>query len=160
MYNQANARADAKAVGKALSTINHMQTVTAAVRDYAAQMESEESKLADQKDQTRSYNIADIVKDATDDPEMQKIHADRLAELQQEREKRTNMQRTGHGTVTEIQEGEFLESVTKTEMVVCHFFHRDFERCKIMDKHLVELAKRHFKTRFIRLSAPVSRVSC
>ncbi len=26
--------------------------------------------------------------------------------------------------------------VTKTERVVAHFFHRDFERCRIMDKHL------------------------
>lgn len=26
--------------------------------------------------------------------------------------------------------------MTKTERVVAHFFHRDFERCRIMDKHL------------------------
>lgn len=47
--------------------------------------------------------------------------------------------------------------MTKTERVVCHFFHRDFERCRIMDKHLQALALQHFDTRFIKLSAPVSQ---
>jgi hypothetical protein len=44
---------------------------------------------------------------------------------------------------------------TKTENVVCHFFHKDFERCKIVDKHLALLAKKYLETRFIKLSAPV-----
>ena len=38
---------------------------------------------------------------------------------------------------------------------MCHFFHRDFERCKILDKHLAILARKYFDTRFIKLSAPV-----
>ncbi len=33
----------------------------------------------------------------------------------------------------EINEEEFLKEVTSSELVVCHFFHKDFERCKIMD---------------------------
>ena len=55
-----------------------------------------------------------------------------------------------------LQEGDFLEIVTSTERCVCHFFHADFERCKIMNQHLALLAKKYFGTRFIRLSAPVS----
>jgi hypothetical protein len=31
---------------------------------------------------------------------------------------------------------------TTTENVVVHFYHRDFERCKIVDKHLALLAKK------------------
>ena len=34
---------------------------------------------------------------------------------------------------SEINEEEFLKEVTSSELVVCHFFHKDFERCKIMD---------------------------
>jgi hypothetical protein len=45
--------------------------------------------------------------------------------------------------------------VTKAELVVVHFFPRDFERCKIKDKHLAILARRYFATRFVKLSAPV-----
>jgi hypothetical protein len=47
--------------------------------------------------------------------------------------------------------------VTKTENVVCHFYHRDFERCKIIDAHLAPMAKRFMETRFIKVSAPVSQ---
>ena len=113
---------------------------------------TEQEKLGQQADQTQSYNINEMM----DDPELLNLHADRIAQLQTEHERRLQMQRKGHGQVTEINEGEFLEVVTKGEHVVVHFFHRDFERCKIMDKHLAVLAKKHFKTKFVRISAPVS----
>lgn len=54
------------------------------------------------------------------------------------------------------QEADFLDIVRTTERCVCHFFHRDFERCKILNQHLQALAVRYVDTRFIRLSAPVS----
>ena len=56
----------------------------------------------------------------------------------------------------QVGEGDFLEIVTQTQRVVCHFYHQDFERCKVLDKHLQILARKHFDTRFIKLSAPVS----
>ena len=34
----------------------------------------------------------------------------------------------------EIVEDEFLPEVTKSKYVICHFYHREFLRCKIMDK--------------------------
>lgn len=140
---------DAKQFGNAMGTIAHSQAVMAAVRDYKKEMD-ETQKLAGQQDQQQQYNVSELM----DDPELQKLHADRIAQMQQEREKRVHMQLKGHGEVTEISEGDFLEAVTKSENVVCHFFHRDFERCKIMDKHIAILARRYFKTRFIKLSAP------
>lgn len=150
-----------------------------------------------------SYAQVDV-DDLLDDPDLEKLHAERLAQMQREAEKRVKMQQKGHGVLPpplapivsqtllpaallraatshspspaaptacasaplpgsaagayeEISEGDFLEAVTKTERVVCHFFHREFERCRIMDKHLGELARKHFGTRFIKLSAPVSR---
>ena len=59
------------------------------------------------------------------------------------------------GAYEEVAEGDFLEAVTQAERAVCHFYHRDFERCRIMDKHLALLAPKHFDTRFVKLSAPV-----
>ena len=56
-------------------------------------------------------------------------------------------------------EADFLEAVTQTQQVVVHFFHREFTRCKIVDKHLQELTRKFFKTRFIKISAPV-RLPC
>lgn len=71
------------------------------------------------------------------------------AEHQEERE---NIIR-GHGTYSEITEQEFLPTVTGTDYVVCAFFHKDFERCKIVDKHLFLICKEHVETRFVRIDA-------
>lgn len=94
------------------------------------------------------------VDDLLDDPELEKLHEQQLNKLKSEREKRQEMSHKGHGELTDISEGEFLEVMTKTELVVCHFHHKDFERCKIMDKHLKLLAPRYFTTRFCRIHAP------
>jgi hypothetical protein len=37
---------------------------------------------------------------------------------------------------------------------------QDFERCKIVDKHMGLLAKKYLDARFVKLSAPVSGVGC
>jgi hypothetical protein len=34
----------------------------------------------------------------------------------------------------EITQDEFLPEVTSSKKVICHFYHNDFQRCKIMDK--------------------------
>ena len=57
----------------------------------------------------------------------------------------------GHGEYTEIKEDEFLPIVTKTKRVVCHFYHKDFERCKIVHMHMRKIAMEHLETRFIYL---------
>lgn len=80
---------------------------------------------------------------------------DRLAAMKQEVERRAALERAGHGSYTEVAEGDFLEVVTQTRAVVVHFYHRDFERCKILDKHLAILARKHMAPRFIKLHAPV-----
>jgi len=51
--------------------------------------------------------------------------------------KQAAMKEGGHGEYVEITiEKEFLQISTKTKKVVCHFYHPDFTRCKIVDKHL------------------------
>ena len=44
------------------------------------------------------------------------------------------------GEYREIVEEEFLSSVTKNLYSLVHFYHKDFEKCKIMDKHIREIA--------------------
>ncbi|XP_027075015.2 thioredoxin domain-containing protein PLP3A isoform X2 [Coffea arabica] len=88
-----------------------------------------------------------------DDPELERLHADRIAALKKEAEKRQELKRQGHGEYREITEGDFLAEVTGTEKVICHFYHREFYRCKIMDKHLKSLAPRHLETKFVKLDA-------
>lgn len=81
------------------------------------------------------------------------MHADRIAALKKEAEKREALKRQGHGEYREITEGDFLGEVTSSEKVICHFYHQEFYRCKIMDKHLKSLAPRHIGTKFIKLDA-------
>ncbi len=59
----------------------------------------------------------------------------------------------GHGVYSEIEEEQFLKVVTKSEFTAVHFYHKDFERCKIMDKHLHEVAYNHPEAKFVKLDA-------
>ena len=59
----------------------------------------------------------------------------------------------GHGKYTEVTEAEFLPNVTGSKFVICHFYHHDFERCKIVDMHLREIARTHVEAKFIYINA-------
>jgi hypothetical protein len=59
----------------------------------------------------------------------------------------------GHGQYTEIVEDEFLPLVTKSTFAVVHFYHKDFERCKIVDHHLSQICREHTETKFAKLDA-------
>ena len=39
----------------------------------------------------------------------------------------------------------FLPEVTTTQGVVAHFYHQEFERCRIMDKHLMRAGEEVFR---------------
>lgn len=57
----------------------------------------------------------------------------------------------GHGQYREIEEGDFLKEVTGSDRVICHFFHPEFRRCQIVDKHLTILAAKYLQTKFIKI---------
>ena len=46
-----------------------------------------------------------------------------------------------------------MPNVTGSKQVICHFYHKDFERCKIVDMHLRNIAKTHPEAKFIYLNA-------
>ncbi|KRX05196.1 Thioredoxin-like fold [Pseudocohnilembus persalinus] len=57
------------------------------------------------------------------------------------------------GDYREISEDEFLNYVTKNVYAAVHFYHNDFQKCKIMDMHLRKIAYGHPECRFLRLNA-------
>ena len=67
---------------------------------------------------------------------MRSLKEQRLAQMKEEYAETQTNKTLGHGTYSEIKEEEFLPTVTKTQYVVVHFYHNDFERCKIIDMHL------------------------
>jgi len=57
-----------------------------------------------------------------------------------------------HGRYTEIfDEKEVVRVSANEKRCVIHFYHRNFQRCKVMDKHLEALAPKYFSTRFARV---------
>ncbi|MCL4152888.1 UNVERIFIED_CONTAM: hypothetical protein GTU68_040829 [Idotea baltica] len=57
-------------------------------------------------------------------------------------------------------ENEFLSWVTKLKYTVVHFYHKEFERCKIMDKHLKILSQQFPNTQFLYINAEKSPFFC
>jgi hypothetical protein len=98
----------------------------------------------------------DAKSDASDDPDesnsLAALRAARLAEMKKKMAARDEMKTKGHGEFEEIVETEFLKKVTGSNLVVCHFYHKEFERCKIVDMHLSKMAKRCFGTKFMKLN--------
>ena len=66
-------------------------------------------------------------------------------------EKRFHAQ--GHGEYREITEEEFLKEVCASQWVVVHFYHREFFRCKIVDKHLKIIAQKHLSCKWLTMDA-------
>ena len=55
------------------------------------------------------------------------------------------------GEYIQILQDEFLPYVTKNDNCAVHFFHKDFERCKIVDHHLKNIAFYHPETKVLGL---------
>ncbi|KAL2543662.1 Thioredoxin domain-containing protein PLP3A [Forsythia ovata] len=139
---------DPDSVKSTLSNLAFGNVMAAAARDYQKELLAQEKGHA-----SASVNEEVDLDELMDDPELEKLHADRIAALKKEAEKRQELKMQGHGEYREITEADFLGEVTGSDKVVCHFYHREFYRCKIMDKHLKSLAPRHFNTKFVKLDA-------
>ncbi|BBG95404.1 phosducin-like protein 3 homolog [Prunus dulcis] len=121
---------DPDSVKSTLQNLAFGNVMAAAARNYQKELLANEKAPA-----TSSVNQEVDLDELMDDPELEKLHADRIAALK------------------EITEGDFLGEVTGTEKAICHFYHQEFYRCKIMDKHLKTLASKHVDTKFIKLDA-------
>jgi len=75
-----------------------------------------------------------------------------MEELRREMERLKQMRDTGHGQYGELtDEREVVRISAHEPRCVVHFYHTNFKRCQIMDKHLAKLAPKYFGTRFLRV---------
>ncbi|KAJ0735027.1 putative Thioredoxin-like superfamily [Helianthus annuus] len=108
-----------------LQTLAYGNVMVAAARDY------QKGLLAQEKAQASSSNNEEVdLDELMDYPELEKLHADRIAALKREAEKRQSLTKKGNGEYREITEGDFLGEATNSKKVICHFYHREFYRCK------------------------------
>ena len=63
-----------------------------------------------------------------------RIREKRMNELKAGHKDKVENLSKGHGQYREITQDEFLPEVTGSKNVICHFYHNEFMRCKIMDK--------------------------
>jgi thiol-disulfide isomerase/thioredoxin len=94
--------------------------------------------------------------DDDDDDDLAFLRSQRMAAIKAESAKMVEWKAKGHGWYREIGQDDFFSTVVRekggSEDVAVHFFHKDFERCKLMDKHLGELAQSMMRVRFVKVN--------
>lgn len=89
----------------------------------------------------------------TDDA-LEAIRQKRIEQMRQQQSQAAEHRALGHGELRTIAQDDFLPECTgKSEWVAMHFYHEDFERCKIMDHHLKMIAPQHMNCKFLRMDA-------
>lgn len=92
--------------------------------------------------------------DNLNETDLDSIRRDRIVQMRKRAEKKSKWIDNGHGVYTELSdEKEFFEVTKKSENTICHFYRDQFERCKIMDKHLDLLARKHIEAKFCKINA-------
>lgn len=116
--------------------------------DARKEMGAEETEAKEQEvDEDRDGAKVD------DDDDLEALRARRRQQMKDAQEKRQKNAALGHGSYDEITEEEFLKTVTASELSAVHFYHRHFEKCKVMDMHLSKCARKFFNTRFVKLDS-------
>jgi hypothetical protein len=88
-----------------------------------------------------------------EDDDLEALRARRRQQMREQFDKKAKYQALGHGSYDEIEEEAFLKTVTASDRAVVHFYHRNFEKCKVIDMHLQKCAKKFFGTRFVKLDS-------
>ncbi len=114
-----------------------------------SKLDEKKNKVADEDNE----NDSDLDEFDDDDQALEAFRQRRLAEMKRTHAIVEGNKAKGHGEVRTISQDEFLPECTGSKYVAVHFFHNDFERCKIMDHHLNIIAPLHLSCKFIRINA-------
>lgn len=128
-----------------------------AMQDRLALAEKEEAEAGDlgedagaaEEEEERPADRAVV----DDDDDLEALRARRRQQMKEKFEKDKEHAKLGHGSYDEIVEEEFLKTVTSSKRCVVHFYHKSFERCKIVDMHMQKCARKFFGTRFVKLNS-------
>jgi thiol-disulfide isomerase/thioredoxin len=87
--------------------------------------------------------------DNMDDDDLIELRKRRMNQLKETDKRRNEWLQKGHGVYDEVQDLQHFFNIVKTsERVVIHFMRRATSRCAILERHLSQLAKEHFETKF------------
>lgn len=89
-----------------------------------------------------------------DQDDLQKIRQERVKEMKKQANRREEWKVIGHGKYEELKdEKEFFDEQKRSQRFICHFYRESTFRCKIVDKHLDILSKKHIESRFVKIDA-------
>jgi len=109
------------------------------------------SRRGDESDEDQDALFAELEEEIENDSNPA-LREHGLQALKAEMDRMKHMQENQYGRYTEIKDEKEVVRVTAHDpRVVVHFFHPNFQRCEIMDKHLDELAPKYANTRFARV---------
>eukprot|EP01035_Chromulina_nebulosa_P018474 gene18474-24186_t len=112
------------------------------------------NELKQYKQRLEDVDNEDI--DDDEDEDLRQLRELRLKQIKNEHLKKLDNLGKGHGQYRDILQDEFLKEVTSSNRVICHFYHKEFPRCTIMDHHLLKLATKHIETKFIKIDSEKS----
>ncbi|CAL1531376.1 unnamed protein product [Lymnaea stagnalis] len=93
-----------------------------------------------------------------DDDDLEVLRQRRLEAMKKAQQQKQEWLAAGHGEYSEVaDEKEFFDTCKRSKKVVCHFYRDATFRCKIVDKHLAEIARKHLETKFIKINAERSK---
>lgn len=123
-------------------------------KQRSLQQQYEQKKRQEEADDNDDSDDDDWLLDEDDDPALEALRQRRLQEMRQVQMKRAENLAKGHGQYRTIGQDEFLPECTgSSEWVVVHFFHKEFQRCQIMDHHLKIVAEAHPECKVLRIDA-------
>jgi len=129
------------------------QAAKAAQADASRSDPASKSDTQAREEDNDSDSDAEFLDGLDDDPELLRIREARLAQMKAEHAQKNENLSKGHGQYREIVQDEFLPEVTGSKSVICHFYHKHFEKCKVMDKHLRLLCPHHIEAKFVTIDA-------
>lgn len=120
-------------------------------KDSKAKQKSTNLNNEDQEENLDENDLDEV--DSEEERIMQKQIQSRMDDVEKSREAQKARLARKYGDYRDIVETEFLDVMIKHNKVVCHFYHDQFDRCKIMDKHMKQVADLHPETLFVRINA-------
>ena len=87
------------------------------------------------------------------DPAIAHLREARIQQLSTDLSRARVLRNEGYGVYAELKdEKQAMDVTTSHKKCVLHFFKSDFNRCRIMDQHLKQLAEQHLEARVCRIN--------
>jgi hypothetical protein len=160
MGKAADDLADKYAAGKQEAESSQDGPTGSAYKEKAAQEQAAKKAARTAKalaeaamEEEEPEDLEEIEEQDDESNELRGIREARLRRIKEVHMKKLENQGKGHGQYREIEQDSFLTEVCSSDRVLVHFYHRDFQKCVIMDHHLAKLAHTHIETKFMKIDA-------